>query len=256
MKSDTLSELLDLHFPEIKIIKICSTVSEGVKQINALQPDLIFLDVQLDHPNTGFDLLEQTSSVKYGVIFTTSYDQYAVRAFRFAAIDYIQGLYGYKELKIAIDRYKSRTQQSSENSIGTLLHNEKHSSNVSLQKVGIPVLGGYDFIMVSEIIYCKSVNTSTEFFFLEFKKETVTKTLKWVEELLMKHNFFRIHDSYLINLVHVVKYRKRALAHKEIEGSEGNEGGDGGYVELTNEMEVPVSRRKKEEFLKILSNRK
>ncbi|MEO8146148.1 MAG: LytTR family DNA-binding domain-containing protein [Bacteroidia bacterium] len=234
-----LVDLLKKHFPEIDILKICSSVPDGIKEVNDLQPELIFLDVELP-PYTGFDLLEHTRSVSCEVIFTTSWNKYAVQAFRFCALDFIVKPFGVDELKEAVDRYKNLTATGSKKKIEVLLHNVKQT-NVAMQKVGLPVLGGIDFITVAEIILCKSEDNCTDFYLTGKRKITATKTLKWVDELMREHNFFRVHDSYLINLNHIKKYKR---------------GGEGGTVELTDSLEADVARRRKDDFLKALSDLK
>ncbi len=239
-QSDYLVSLLGKHFPEVEVLKICDTVAGGVNEITALQPNLVFLDVELDHSYTGFDLLEQIHPVNCEVIFTTSFNKYAAKAFRFCALDFIEKPFGIDELKEAITRYKNLAATGSKKNIDALLHNVKQT-DASMQKVGIPVLGGLDFITVSEIIYCKSEDNCTDFYLTGKRKITATKTLKWVDELMREHNFFRVHDSYLINLNHIRKYKK---------------GGEGGVVELTDQKEADVSRRRKDDFLKALSDLK
>lgn len=236
-QSDYLTTLLAKHFPEIDVLKVCDSVPDGIKEVNRLQPGLIFLDVELP-PYTGFDLLEQTRSVNCEVIFTTSFNKYASKAFRFCALDFIEKPFGIEELNEAIGRYKALAATGSKKNIDALLYNVKQTDS-SMQKVGIPVLGGLDFITVAEIIYCKSENNCTDFYLTNKRKITATKTLKWVDELMRDHHFFRVHDSYLINLNHIKKYKK---------------GGEGGVVELTDQKEADVSRRRKDDFLKALSD--
>jgi two-component system LytT family response regulator len=235
-QSDYLSALLAKHFPEIDVLKICNSIPIGIQEVNTLEPHLIFLDVELP-PYTGFDLLEQTKSVKCEVIFTTSFNKYASKAFRFCALDFIEKPFGVEELKEAIDRYKSMTARGTKKNIDALLHNVKQTDS-TMQKVGIPVMGGLDFITVSEIIYCQAKDNCTDFYLTNKRKINATKTLKWVDELMKELNFFRVHDSYLINLNHIKKYKK---------------GGEGGVVELTDQFEVDVSRRRKDDFLKALA---
>ena len=238
-QSDYLTAILNKHFPEVDVLKICNSIPDAIKEVNALLPELVFLDVELP-PYTGFDLLEQTQPISFEVIFTTSFNKYAAKAFRFCALDFIEKPFGVDELKEAIIRYKNLAATGSKKNIEALLHNVKQVDS-SLQKVGIPVIGGLDFITVSEIIMCKSENNCTDFHLTNKRKITATKTLKWVDELLQGHNFFRVHDSYLINLNHIKKYKK---------------GGEGGVVELTDQKEADVSRRRKDDFLKALAERK
>jgi len=237
--SDYLLTLLSRHFPEVNVLSVCTSVPDGVKDVNEFRPELIFLDVELT-PYTGFDLLEQTRAVNCEVIFTTSFNKYAVKAFRFCALDFIAKPFGFEELKESIDRYKLLAATGSKKKIDALLHNVKQT-DATMQKVGIPVVGGFDFITVSEIILCKSEDNCTDFYLTGNRKITATKTLKWVDELMQEHRFFRVHDSYLINLNHIRKYKK---------------GGEGGVVELTDQKEADVSRRRKEDFIKALSDLK
>jgi two-component system LytT family response regulator len=237
--SDYLSGMLAKEFPEIDVLTICNSVPEGIKQINTLFPQLVFLDVELP-PYTGFDLLEQTSATKFEVIFTTSYNKYAAKAFRFCALDFIEKPFGLGELKEAITRFKNLAETGSKKNIDALLHNAKQTDS-NMHKVGIPILGGLEFIVVSEIIRCQSSNNYTDLYLIGKKKITASKTLKWVDDLLNDHNFFRVHDSHLINLNHIKKFMK---------------GGEGGVVELSEQQEVDVSRRKKDDFIKALSDLK
>jgi two-component system LytT family response regulator len=234
--SDYITALLSKHFPEIEILAVCNSVPAGVEKIKSLQPQLVFLDVELP-PFTGFDLLEQTREINFEVIFTTSFNKYAAKAFRFCALDFIEKPFGADDLKEAISRFKNISANGSKKNIDALLHNVKQS-DASLQKVGIPVLGGLDFLQVADIIMCQSEDNCTNFHLIGKEKILATKTLKWVEELLRDNNFFRVHDSYLINLSHIKKYKR---------------GGEGGVVELSDRKEADVSRRKKDDFLKVLS---
>ena len=235
-----LQSLISRYFPEIDIMATAATVAEAANKIKTLLPQLVFLDVELDMPFTGFDLLAQTKDYSYGVIFITGFNKYAAKAFRFSAIDFIEKPYGEEELKEAIIKFKKLSSSNADKRKNILLHNVTQTSP-SLFKVGIPVLGGYDFVTLSDIIYCRADDNCTNFYLTNKQKITATKTLKWVDELLNEHYFFRIHDSYLINVQHIKKYKK---------------GGEGGVVELTDRYEADVSRRRKDDFLKLLSDLK
>lgn len=237
LNQEYLLGLLTRNFPEIEIVAVCSTVPIGIEKVNELHPDLVFLDIELP-PFTGFDLLEQTRNISFEVIFITSFNKYASKAFRFCALDFIEKPFGAEDLKEAISRYKNLAATGSKKNIDILLHNVKQT-DIAMQKIGIPVLGGYDFITLSEIVMCQSDDNCTNFHLTGKRKVTATKTLKWVEELLRDQNFFRVHDSYMINLSHIKKYKR---------------GGEGGVVELTEQHEADVSRRRKDDFLKVLSD--
>lgn len=234
-----LEMLLALHCPEIKVMEVCSTVVKGINAIKQLKPQLVFLDVQLE-PGSGFDVLQQTEGLPFETIFTTSYNEYAVKAFKFCALDYLLKPISTDELKAAVNNYKKLAENGTKKNIDALLHNYRQIDK-TLQIAGIPVISGIDFITVSEIICCKASSNYTELYTINGGKITATKTLKWIEDLLSEHVFFRVHDSYLINLNHIKKYLK---------------GGEGGFVILTGEKEIAVSRRKKDEFLKVLAGLK
>lgn len=234
---DYLTGLISKHFPELEILSSYDNVPDGISGIISLRPQLVFLDIELP-PYTGFDLLEKTRDIAYEVIFTTSWNKYAAKAFRFCALDFIEKPYGFDELKEALTKYKNVASGTSKRGIDALLHNIKQA-DFSMQKIGIPVLGGIDFIAVSEIILCQSDDNCTDFYLLGKRKITATKTLKWVVELLKEHNFSRIHDSYFINLNHIIKYKR---------------GGEGGVVEMAEGYEADVSRRRKDDFLKSLTD--
>jgi two-component system LytT family response regulator len=238
-QSDYLEQLLSKHFPEVEVLAVCDNVPDGISKVKSLHPQLIFLDVELS-PYTGFELLEKTREQSYEVVFTTSFNKYAMKAIKFCALDFIEKPFGADDLKEAMERYKAKSATGSAKHIHALLNNINANDRMG-EQVGIPILGGYEFIKVADIIRCQSANNYTEFYLTEKKKITATKTLKWVDELLSDHLFFRTHDSHLINLNHIKTYRK---------------GGEGGIVLLTDKHEVDVSRRKKDDFLKILADKK
>ncbi len=236
-QSDYLVKHLEKFFPEITIQAVCDNIPEGIDQVNHLKPQLLFLDVELP-PYTGFDLLEKTRSVNYEVIFTTSFNKYAIKAIKFCALDFIEKPYGVEDLKEAIERFKNKQHQGTARKIDVLLSNLQVQHKQGAQ-IGLPVLGGLEFIKVEDIIRCKSSNNYTDIFLTQGKFHTITKTLKYVEDLLRDHQFYRIHDSRLVNLSHIKSYKK---------------GGEGGVVLLNDNTEVDVSRRRKEGFLKTLSD--
>ncbi|MEO8150817.1 MAG: LytTR family DNA-binding domain-containing protein [Bacteroidia bacterium] len=236
--SDFLSGKLAAHFPEIDVLAICIDVKSAVEKINMYHPQLIFLDVQLESNQTGFEVLEQTRNAGYEVIFTTSYNEHAVKAIKFSALDFLLKPFSQSDLQEAIERYKSKVENDSSKNISALLHNLKQTDK-AVHKVGIPVLRGFDFITVAEIINCDADDNYTNLFLTSGKKIQASKNLKWIEDLLRDHNFFRVHDKYLINLNHIKNYTR---------------GGEGGVVMLANGKEVDVSRRKKDDFIKRLSD--
>lgn len=235
-----LTHILNSDFPEIEVLAICPTVIEATEKINFLKPDLVFLDVELDQADGGFTILKHTRAVNFEVIFTTSHAEHAAPAFRFCALDFLLKPFGSEDLRESINKFNDKVPLDAGKKIDALLHNTAQTDQ-AFHKVGIPVLGGYEFITISEIIMCKSEDNCTSFFLTNKRNILATKTLKWVETLMNGREFYRVHDSYMINLNHIKKYMR---------------GGEGGVVELTDKLEADVSRRRKEDFLKALADRK
>lgn len=224
--------MLEKHFPDIELLGIADNIPEAIDKVKETDPDLIFLDIELP-PYTGFNLLEETRGMKYHTVFTTSFNQYAVKAFKFSAVHYLEKPFGLDDLKEAIELYHQRVGDKIEkDSVDTLLHNIQEKELLN-QIVGIPVLGGHEFIKVSDIICCQAQNNYTDLRMAEGKKITVTKTLRWVEQLLAGQLFFRVHKSYIVNLNQIRKYLR----------------GDGGVVVMSDGYEVDVARNKKEAFI-------
>lgn len=229
--------MLEKHFPEIALIGICDNIPDAIVSVREKDPDLLFLDIELP-PFTGFNLLEETRGMKYHTIFTTSFNQYAIKAFKFSAVHYLGKPFGLDDLKEALELFNQRIgENTGKDSVDTLLYNIKEKE-VRNQIIGIPVLGGHEFIKVKDIVCCRAQNNYTELRMINGQRITVTKTLRWIEQLLNEHPFFRVHNSYLVPLPHIVKYLR----------------GDGGTVVLSDGYEVDVARNKKEDFIKELKS--
>ena len=234
---DRLTGLLATYGkPHVHLIDTFQSVEEGTMAIEKLQPDLVFLDVKL-HDKTGFDLLRQVSEINFEVIFTTAFEKYAVEAFKFSAIDYLLKPVDPDDLKQAVDKLREKISKDEVlKKFEVLFHNLKNSQGVS-KKISIPTVNGLVFLEVSDIIRCQAEVNYTTIFLKEKQKITVSKTLKEFEELLTAYNFYRVHNSHLINLAYIKSYHK----------------GKGGYVSLTDNSEIEVATRRKEQFLKKLS---
>ena len=234
---DRLSYLLEQHYKSsIQVLSSFQSVEEGVAAIQQLQPDLIFLDVQLND-KTGFDVLKHFDEFGFAVIFTTAFEKYAIQAIRFSAVDYLLKPIDNDELKAAIDKLKTGIfKDDISRKFDVLFHNLKHIDAAS-KRISIPTVDGFEFFSVSDIIRCESNINYTTIFLKDKQKITVAKTLKEFEELLSDYNFFRVHNSHLINLTCIKKYNK----------------GKGGFVYMIDYSEVEVSTRRKDEFLKRLA---
>ncbi len=228
-----LKSNLETHHPEIKIIDTAQSVVEAAKVLRKKQPDILFLDIMLGD-GTGFDVLEIFPELKSKIIFVTASDEYAIKAFKFAAIDYVLKPYSNEELNQAIVRAKEQIQPNEERlSIlkDTLSAPEKRPDKISLHTLDKIII-----VNLENIVRCESDSNNTVFHLKEGKKVFVTKTLKYFSDLLKPYEFLRIHQSHLINIQCISAFIKT----------------DGGYLMLKNGENVPVSVRKKSEVIEIL----
>lgn len=228
----SLSNLLRDNCPNVKIIAMADSVKHGLEAIHKFNPELVFLDIQLRNEN-GFDLLKKVGSIDFDVIFVTAYDKYAVKAFKFSALDYLLKPIDIDELKNAIHKVEEKkSSKSSDDKFDVFLQNQKFI-NSAAQKIALPTSDGLIFIQVSDVIRCESDDNYTNFILRDGKKILVSRTIKEFEELLADFNFFRIHQSYLINMEEVVKFVRD----------------EGGYIVMSDNSKIPISRRKKEELM-------
>lgn len=234
---ESLKILIEDFCDDVEVSAICSTVDEGIAAIAAHQPDVVFLDIQMQR-ETGFDLLERLKEVKFEVIFTTAHSEYALKAIKFSAIDYLLKPIDLEELKASLSKVKKKLSQNIGARLQHLMKNLRDPSTENY-KLALPTAEGLFFVKVSSIVYCEASSNYTEIFTDDGKKHIVSRTLKEYDEMLSDHNFFRIHNSYLINLNAVNKYIR----------------GEGGSVVMSNGRSLDVSKRKKEGFLARIANR-
>ena len=230
----TLTWALKEYCDGIEIIGFAKNGQEGFEKINSLKPDLIFLDIEMP-VMSGIDMLERFDTIDFKVVFTTAYDQYAIKAIKLNACDYLLKPIDKDELISAIEKI----QLSADLLINKeSVQNIKHNLHVlpSLQKIAIPSSEGILFFDLNTIVHLEASSNYTLIYFDNDTKLVSSRTLKEYEELLPEAIFFRCHHSHLINLKFIKKYIK----------------GEGGYVDLGHGQMVEVSRRKKLEFLTLL----
>jgi two-component system LytT family response regulator len=243
-----LKNLLTQFCTNVQVLDLADSVSAAYDAIKKQQPDLIFLDIVMPDEN-GFELLEKIRDMKIEVIFTTAYDQYAIKAIRFSALDYLLKPINIDELQNAVKRVDEKLNgnqpvRSAENRINVFLEN--NGKQAHQKKLGLPTQSGLTFVSIDHIIYCKAEgNYSMIIMSGNHGKEMITRTLKDFEELLHDHNFFRIHRSYLVNLSHVKEY-SRTNQSDDFDG-------DGGSVLLSNGGSIPVSRDKRKALLQLFA---
>jgi two-component system LytT family response regulator len=217
----------------VQVVAACDGGLKGIAAIKKHHPDLVFLDIEMPHKN-GFDVLQETKNQQYEVIFTTAYDQFAIKAFKFSAVDYLLKPVDITELQAAVEKVKSkRTPTDLNGKLNALLHQLQPQSQKLTDKIALPVGDSMQFMQPDEIIRCESESNYTHIFLANGKKLTLAKTLKEVEENINGSPFFRIHQSHLVNMNHISKYMK----------------GDNAYVVMKDGSQIGVSRNKKEAFL-------
>ena len=225
-------KLLD-YCPEVEVVGEAGDGAEGIKLIDKYGPAIVFLDIEMPRMD-GFEMLNHLPEKKFQLIFTTAYDQYAIKAIKYAAFDYLLKPIDIEELKTAVSKVAAGTASQTEKKLATLQQNL--GSKNSFNKIAIPTLEGLLFFNISDIVHLEAQSNYTIIYFSNHPKLTASRTLKEFEELLPQDTFFRPHHSHLINLNYIKRYLK----------------GDGGQIEMQNGNYVDVARRKKDEFLKVI----
>jgi two-component system LytT family response regulator len=233
-----LEKILDRYFPnKFIVVEKCNSVDSGVLAIKKHEPELVFLDIQMPEKN-GFELFKYFDIIKFEVIFTTAFNQFAIKAIQRSALDYLLKPINHIDLGDAIKRFETRNEGSFAQKKLTLLLENLNVNDQNVSKIAFPTVEGFELIHSNQILYCKAESNYCSIKKIDGIAKVVTKTLKYVEEILPTTSFKRIHKTYVINLNYVVRYHK---ANKE--------------VELTNGEKLPVSFRKEEEFINaILQN--
>lgn len=229
-----LKRVLQDNFPEINIVAVSDNVPDAITLINKYAPDIIFIDIRIKF-GTGFDVLAALPEITSEIVFTTAYDQFAIDAFRFHAIDYLLKPIDEKHVVETTRLCKVRIEEKmTGKQIINLLKQLKQPEDQK-KKVAIHTLEGIDFIEADDILFAEARGNYTELHLKNKVKITTSKKLKEFEAMLSEPQFLRIHHSYIVNTKCVKKYVK----------------GRGGYVILANDMSLPVSSARKEYFLKL-----
>ncbi|MEJ0102136.1 MAG: response regulator [Bacteroidota bacterium] len=212
---ESLATLLERYCPYVKIADVCYSGTHALASINEYKPDIVFLDIEMPGMN-GFDVLQQLSTIEFSLIFTTSYDQYAIKAIRFSAMDYLLKPIDREELQEAVRKVAEKKPFVNTQQIGILLEKLTRPS-VPMSKIAIPTMEGLLMIAIDTIISCASDSNYTILSLKDNKKIIASRTLKEIEELLEEHSFVRVHHSYLVNLnenKQICKRRRRLSRHE------------------------------------------
>jgi two-component system LytT family response regulator len=228
VSAEMLRDLLGTVAPDWELEGPYGSVQEAVEKIGKHRPQLVFLDVELSD-GSGFDVLKMLEPIDFDVIVTTSHDKYAIQAIKHRALDYLLKPFQISDLKEAMGKIGRRLRIEPERLIAP--------PHEALRKIAVPTSDGLLLIATDDIIRLESERNYTDFYLTGNRKVVVTRSLKEFEELLSPKGFFRIHHSHIVNLNQITRYVR----------------GEGGYVTLSDGSSVDVSRRRKEEFLKVLS---
>ena len=229
-----LATLLERYCPDIKLLDACYSGADALKAIKEQIPDLLFLDIEMPGMN-GFEMLQRLPAINFSVIFTTSYDQYAIKAIKFSALDYLLKPVDKDDLQAAVKKAMHKSQETLPQQIEILLQKLDHPS-ISVNKIAIPTMEGLQMLFVENIIRCSSDSNYTILFLKNKQKVIASRTLKEIEEMREDYPFLRVHHSYVVNLNEIEKYIK----------------GDGGYLLMSDGSNIDVSRSRKEALIKKL----
>jgi two-component system, LytTR family, response regulator len=226
-----LQNMLQMHCANVDVIATSNDAKNGLQLIQEMQPQLIFLDIEMPHLN-GFDLLKELEPINFEVIFVTAYSHYAVQAFEHHATGYVTKPINTEKLISAVTTAEKRIAEKAinKNLFSLLEHNTKQATT---DKIPLSTSNGLVFVKLSDIMYCESSGNYTFFYMNDDKKITVSRQLGEYEKLLPEAQFIRIHDKYIIQLTYIKEYIK----------------GSGGDVVLENGKEIPVATRRKEDFM-------
>ena len=227
--------LLKTYCPQVRIDAMCQSAEEGIKAIHQFHPDVIFLDIEMPHRN-GFDMLEQFDKLFFEVVFCTAYDQFAIKAFKYSALNYLLKPVDPEDLKETIRRIEEKKSLPSKEQIDLLFQNLKQTAKPAVQRIALTTNDGMIFVSTADILYCEAESNYTSVV-LENKKVLVSKTLKEIDEALAGPDFYRIHNSFLININQIQKFVR----------------GDGGYVVMNDGKAVGISRSRRHEFMEMFS---
>lgn len=237
MSRETLRRLLDKYCPQVEIVAEADSYRQGIEVIRKHHPDVIFLDIQMPD-GSGFRVIEEIGDIDFEIIFTTAFDQFAIKAIKYSALDYLLKPIIPQDLTEAVGRVEKKKAEA--------LHRKNLENSQEKQalpddlshKIVLSTSEMIHVIQVDDIIRCESDNYYTYFYFTDGRKLLVSKTLKENEELLNAYNFIRPHKSHLVNIKYIKSYIKQ----------------DGGYILMTDGTKIPVSRRKKDKIMEILYN--
>jgi len=234
--TELLATLIREFIPDVNILGEAHSVKEGIQMINTLQPELVFLDIQMPQGG-GFALLRSFDKLPFSVIFTTAYDQYAIKAIQYSALDYILKPITLKRLQDSISRHRKDKEEKEQREANVyLLPDNLINLHQQTTKIVVPIPKGMKIISISDITYLKASGVYSDMVLADGTVQVVSKGLKHFEQLLGPYGLVRVHDSYIVNFQHIDRYMR----------------GRGGEVIMKDGTNIEVSRSRKENFVKML----
>lgn len=230
---ETLSILLKMHCPEVVIDATCTSGQAGIDAINQYKPDVVFLDIEMPKMN-GFDLLSRFDKVFFHVVFTTAYSQFAIKAFKVSALNYLLKPIDPDDMKLTVARLKQLQANTFKEQFDILLQSMQKPA-VPAPRMAISTGDGMVFIDINDLIYCQSESNYTHIIMANGDKYFLSRPLKEFEDSLSGSHFFRIHNSYLVNVNQIKKFVR----------------GDGGYVIMNDGTQITIARARREEFFSL-----
>lgn len=228
--------LLKTYCPQVKIMDMCSSADTGIEAIHKHRPDVVFLDIEMPKMN-GFDMLEQFDKVFFDVVFCTAYDQFAIKAFHYSALNYLLKPIDPDDLQATVKRIEEKKSVPTKEQFQLLLQNIQYPQKTTPPRIALSSGDGLIFIATHDIVYCEAESNYTSVVLSDGRKIVVSKVLKEIDEALSGPDFYRIHSSFLINLNHIKKFVRS----------------DGGYIVMDNGATISISRAKRQEFMDMFS---
>ncbi|WP_375448325.1 LytR/AlgR family response regulator transcription factor [uncultured Fibrella sp.] len=226
-----LSLRLTQNCPHIDVVATCTNSQKGVQAILDHRPELVFLDIEMPQMN-GFEVLEAVAGVPFSLVFVTAYDKFALKAFRYSAVDYLLKPIDTQELIQAVQRVE-KSQKTVPEQIEHLKGQLSSQAKNLPDRIALPYQNGVAFVHLKDILYCESDDNYTKFYLADGQPYLATKSLRDIQELLEERDFLRVHRQYLINLNHIKKFVK----------------GEGNYLVMSNMQAIPVSRTQKDRLM-------
>ena len=228
--------LLKTYCPNVEIMAMCNSAEQGIDAIHKFKPDVVFLDIEMPRMN-GFDMLEQFDKLFFDVVFCTAYDQFAIKAFKYSALNYLLKPVDPDDLKATVERIEERKAIPTKEQFDLLLQNIHQPVKSTPQRIALTTNDGMIFVPTTDIIYCEAESNYTKVVLSGGKKIVVSKVLKDIDEALSGPDFCRVHSSFLINVNRIKKYVR----------------GDGGYLIMDDDANISISRNRRQEFMDLYS---